>query len=110
MDPAPPFEGVFGNTCELRLLQFLLPLEGMWFSVSELAEEEAGADQDTIEVSVQKFVAWGILSSSPESPPTYTLDPASPIVRSLNILNNSLIGRMIGDQKVQEIRRSLNRR
>lgn len=105
MDLTPPFEGLFGNTCELRLLQFLLPRDGMSFSAAELADE-IEADTPSVEKIAQKFVAWGILSV--DSSPAYTLDPTSPIVRSLNVLNNSLIGRMIGDQKVQEIRRPLS--
>lgn len=107
MDSTPPFEGLFGNTCELRLLEFLLPLDSMSFSAAELADE-IEADTSSVEKIAQKFVAWGILSA--DSSPAYTLDPASPIVRSVNVLNNSLIGRMIGDQKVQEIRRHLPQR
>lgn len=78
----------------------------MSFSAIELAEE-IEADATTVEEIAQKFVAWGLLSA--DSSPAYSLNPASPIVRSLNILNNSLIGRMIGDQKVQEIRRMIQR-
>ena len=36
---ALPFEGVFGNNCELRVMEFLLPLRSMEFNITELAEE-----------------------------------------------------------------------
>ncbi|MCK9278853.1 MAG: ArsR family transcriptional regulator, partial [Methanoculleus sp.] len=55
-----PFEGVFGNTCELRLLEFLLPLYDMKFNVTELSEE-AGVSRVTAGRVVKKFVEWGIL-------------------------------------------------
>jgi hypothetical protein len=56
---------------------------------------------------VKKFVEWGILTATNDRIPQYSINPASPIVRSLEILNNSLIGRMLGDEKVQEIRDSI---
>jgi hypothetical protein len=34
-----PFEGLFGDTCETRLLQFLLPMYGIEFDMAELTEE-----------------------------------------------------------------------
>ena len=33
------FEGLLGNNCELRMLEYLLPLDGMDFNITELAEE-----------------------------------------------------------------------
>lgn len=98
-----PFEGVFGNTCELRLLEFLLPLDGMKFNVTELSEE-AGVSRVTAGRVVKKFVEWGILIATNDRIPQYSINPASPIVRSLEIMNNALIGRMLGDEKIQEIR------
>ncbi len=98
-----PFEGVFGNTCELRLLEFLLPLYDMKFNITELSEE-AGVSRVTAGRVVKKFVEWGILSATDDRIPQYSINPASPIVRSLEIMNNALIGRMLGDEKVREIR------
>ena len=34
-----PFEGLLGNNCELRMLEYLLPLDGMDFNITKLAEE-----------------------------------------------------------------------
>lgn len=100
---ARPFEGVFGNTCELRLLEFLLPLDDMKFNITELSEE-AGVSRVTAGRVVKKFVEWGILTATNDRIPQYSINPASPIVRSIDIMNNALIGRMLGDEKVQEIR------
>ena len=98
-----PFEGVFGNTCELRLLEFLLPLEGIEFNISELSEE-AGVSRVTAGRVVRRFVEWGILNASNARIPQYSINPASPIVQSIEIMNNALIGRMLGDEKLREIR------
>jgi len=41
-----PFEKILGNTCEMRIIEFLLPLEDLEFNVTELAEE-AGVSRVT---------------------------------------------------------------
>ena len=74
----------------------------MEFNITELSEE-AGVSRVTVGRVVKKFVEWGILTATNDRIPQYSINPASPIVRSLEIMNNSLIGRMLGDEKVQEI-------
>jgi len=98
-----PFEGVFGNTCELRLLEFLLALDDMEFNITELSEE-AEVSRVTVGRVVKKFVEWDILTATNDRIPQYSINPASSIVRSLEIVNNSLIGQMLGDEKVREMR------
>lgn len=98
-----PFEGVFGNTCELRLLEYLLPLDGMKFNVTELSEE-AGVSRVTAGRVVKKFVDWGILNADNRRVTQYSINRSSPIVKSLETMNNALIGRMLGDNEVREIR------
>ncbi len=104
-DMARPFEGVFGNTCELRLIEFLLPLDGMDFNITELAEE-AGVSRVTAGRVVKKLVEWGILIATSDPIPRYSIDPASPIVQSIDIMNNALIGRMLDEEKSREIQKS----
>lgn len=36
---AKPFEGLLGNSGELRMIEYLLPLEGIDFNITELGEE-----------------------------------------------------------------------
>lgn len=103
---ARPFEGVLGNTCELRLLESLLPLDDMGFNVTELSEE-AGVSRVTAGRVVKKFVEWGILNADNRKVTNYSLNRSSPIVRSLESLNNALIGRMLGEGEVEEIRNHL---
>ena len=96
-----PFEGVFGNTCELRMLEFLLPLEGMEFNVTELSDE-VGVSRVTVGRVVKKFVAWGILNASNRKIPRYSINPSSPIVRALESMNNALISQIIAEEKEEE--------
>lgn len=98
-----PFEGILGNTCELRLLEFLLPLDGMEFNVTELSEE-AGVSRVTAGRVVKKFVEWGILNANDRRTTGYSVNRSSPIVVSLDKMNNALIGRMLGDETAGEIR------
>ncbi len=102
-----PFEKVFGNTCELRLIEFLLPLEGIEFNITELSEE-TNVSRVTVGKVVKKFVKWGILTANNARIQQYSINPTSPIVQSVEILNNSLIGRMLGNEKTQEIQDYVN--
>ncbi len=96
-----PFEGVFGNTCELRLLEFLLPLEGMEFNVTELSEE-VGVSRVTAGRVVKKFVAWGILNANMRKIPRYSINSSSPIVRAVESVNNALIGQIIAEKNAHD--------
>lgn len=86
----------------MRLLEFLLPLEGIEFNITELSEE-AGVSRVTVGKVVRKFVEWGILNASNARIPQYSINPASPIVQSIDNMNNALIGRMLGEEKIREI-------
>ncbi len=99
-----PFEGLLGNNCELRMLQYLLPLQGIEFNITELAEE-VGVSRVTATRIVKKFAEWGVL----ESPRTigntayYSINQESPIVKSVEQFNNVLIENMLGDEMLYEI-------
>jgi len=97
-----PFEGIFGNTCELRLIEFMLPLDDMYFNVSELAEE-AGVSRTTAGKIAKKFIDWGIFRATNTSIKTYSLNKASPIIQAIERMNDALIERMLGEEQVGEI-------
>ncbi|WFN36262.1 ArsR family transcriptional regulator [Methanomicrobium antiquum] len=103
-----PFEGVLGNTCELRLLEFLLPLNDIEFNVTELSEE-AGVNRVTAGRVVKKFVERGIFNASNDKITQYSINTSSPIVRAIEIINNELINQMLGDGQIQEIRGHLKK-
>jgi len=106
---ARPFEGLFGNTCELRILEFLLPLSDMEFNVTELAEE-AGISRVTAGRVVKKFVACGLLNVGAGKVPLYSINTDSSIVRRVDDLNNALIEKMLGEERLKEIHEYIQER
>ena len=106
-----PFEGIFGNTPELRMLEFLLPLEGVDFNITELAEE-VGISRPTAQKIVKKFLEHGILKVSAEKGGVkyYEIDPDSPFVRLIDEINNVLIAEMVGPEVMNEVERIWSQR
>ena len=98
-----PFEGLLGNNCELRMLEYFLPLEGMDFNITELAEE-VGVSRVTATRIAKKFVEWGILNSEKRANAAYyTINQESSIVKNIEHLNNILIENILGDETLYEI-------
>jgi len=98
-----PFEGLFGNNCELRMIQYLLSLEGIEFNLTELAEE-VGVSRPSATKSVKRFVEWGLVNARTKKKITYySLNRESPIVETILQLDNLLIERMLGDEALYEI-------
>lgn len=103
-DMTRPFEGVFGNTAELRVMEFLLPLKDLDFNISELAEE-AGISRPTATKVVNKFVEYGVMKiSRTESQATYyDLNGDSPFVMLFEDLNNLIIEQMLDEEILFQI-------
>lgn len=98
-----PFEGLFGNTCELRMIQYLLSLEGLEFNLTELAEE-VGVSRPSATKAVKRFVEWGLVNARNEKNITYySLNRKSPIVETILQLDNLLIEKILGEETLYEI-------
>jgi hypothetical protein len=99
-----PFEGLLGNNCELRMLEYLLPLHGIEFNIAELAEE-VGVSRITATRIVKKFVEWRVLKSPRTIDNTvyYCINRESSIVKSIEQFNNVLIENILGDETLYEI-------
>ncbi len=99
-----PFEGLLGNNCELRMLEYLLPLQGIEFNITELAEE-VGVSRVTATRVVKKFAEWGVLKSPRmiDNTAYYTINHESPVVKSVEQFNNVLIENILGDETLYEI-------
>lgn len=99
-----PFEGLLGNNCELRLLEYLLPLQGIEFNIVELAKE-VGVSKVTVTRVVNKFAKWGVLKSrrTIDNIEYYTINHESPVVKSVEQFNNVLIENILGDETLYEI-------
>jgi len=98
-----PFEGLLGNNSELRMLEYLLPLDGIDFNITELAEE-VGVSRVTATRVVKKFAEWGVLNSKARAGVTYySINPESAIVKNIEQFNNILIENILGDEALYEI-------
>jgi len=105
---ALPFEGIFGNNCELRVMEFLLPLKGMEFNISELAEE-AGVSRPTANRVIKKFVEHGVMKVAQKRGGTsyYEINPESPFVKLFEDLNNIVIEQMLGEEMLYRIHEAM---
>jgi len=98
-----PFEGVLGNSSELRLLEFLLPLQDIEFNVTEISQE-VEVSRVTATRIIKKFVANKILKQRRVGSITYySINVDSPIVETVKRLNIVLIESLLGDEKLYEI-------
>ncbi len=99
-----PFEGLFGNNCESRLLEFLLPLDGIDFNAEDLAKEIC-VSKETIVRVVKKFIDLKVMKLTCElnCEGYYRINPESPIVKSIEQLNNSLVEHIVGEEMLYEI-------
>lgn len=101
-----PFEGLFGDTCETRLLQFLLPMYGIEFDMAELAGEVQLIRQ-SIAKAMKKFSERGMVKIRKEGrTPLYSINEKSPLVKRLEDFDNSLIESMIGESNFRKIRKA----
>jgi len=94
-----PFEGIFGNSAEVRLIEFLLPLRELEFNVVELAAE-LGVSVVRTQRILNRLVSWDIIKiiKHPEKDSrilrhtNYTINYDSPILQSILDFNNAITG------------------
>jgi DNA-binding transcriptional ArsR family regulator len=100
----PPFDGLFGDTCETRLLAFLLPMYGIEFDMAELVEE-IGLTRQSIAKAMKKFSDRGMVKIRKEGrTPLYSINEDSSLVKRLEDFDNSLIEAMVGPEEFDKIR------
>lgn len=93
-----PFGGLLGDTCETRLLQFLLPMYGIEFDMAELVEE-IGLTRQSIAKAMNKFTERGMVKIRKEGrTPLYSINEHSPLVKRLEDFDNSLIESIVGPE------------
>jgi predicted transcriptional regulator len=98
-----PFEGLFGDTCETRLLQFLLPMYGIEFEMADLVEE-IGLTRQSISKAMNKFSGRGMVKIRKEGRTwLYSINEESPLVKRLEDFDNSLIESMVGTAEFKKI-------
>lgn len=97
-----PFEKILGNTCEMRIVEFLLPLDDLEFNITELAEE-SGVSRVTVGRVVKKFVKWNLLIKRDDSISYYRLNHENQIVKSIKLFNFAIIETMFGEEETHNI-------
>lgn len=85
-----PFEGILGNTIELRVIEHLLCLPSKDFNISELARS-AGVSRPAADRVAKKFARWGIVEALPKRGNMifYRLNEKSHFVISIHSFNES---------------------
>lgn len=98
------FEGLLGSSCELKIIEFLLPLKGLEFNLTELAEE-VNIFRPTADRIVKKFVKWGLMKVASTHGRTkyYSLNENSDFIEVFEGLNNRLIEKMLGEEMLYQI-------
>ena len=105
-----PFEGLFGDTCETRLLQFLLPMYGIEFDMADLTGE-IKLTRQSISKAMKKFSDRGMVKIRKEGRTwLYTINEESSLVKRLEDFDNSLIESMVGPVEFTKIRKAHEKR
>jgi DNA-binding transcriptional ArsR family regulator len=105
-----PFGGLLGDTCETRLLQFLLPMYGIEFDMTELVEE-IGLTRQSIAKAMKKFADRGMVKMRKDGrTPLYSINEDSSLVKRLEDFDNSLIESMVGPVEFKKIEEAHERR
>jgi len=95
---AEPFEKIFGDTCELRVIESLLPNKNRDFNITEIAEESDISRQAAIPV-VKKFLQWNLLKidSKRGNANYYKVNEDSDFIKAFREINNNIITRILGE-------------
>jgi predicted transcriptional regulator len=101
-----PFEGLLGDTCETRLLQFLLPMYGIEFEMAELVEE-IGLTRQSIAKAMKKFSDRDMVKIRKGGRTwLYSINEESPLVKRMEDFDNSLIESIVGLEEFDKIRKA----
>jgi len=87
-----PFEGLLGNTCELRVLEHLLATPRLDFNITEL-QRLSGVSRTSVDRVTKKFLDWGIVRivDTRGNMNFYSLNGDSRIVESVYDFNDSIL-------------------
>ncbi len=91
----PPFEGLFGDTPEGRLLEHFLSLPRFTFTVNELLEH-VDISRPTLMKKIRRFVELEVINEIRSvRPMVFQLNGDSDLVQAVNLLNYALIDQIV---------------
>jgi len=90
-----PFEGILGNTVELRIIEKLIAMPDSEFNVTELGNM-TGVHRDSASKVIEKFLRWKIIQKIARrgNMDLFKLNSDEPLVISINTFNDSIIMQM----------------
>ena len=97
---AEPFEKIFGDTSELRVIESLLPYRYRDFNITDIAEESDISRQAAIPV-VKKLLQWNLLKidSKRGNVYYYKVNEDSDFIKAFREIN-SIITRILGEKEL----------
>lgn len=99
-EQARPFEGLLGDTTELRIAEKLMALRSFLLNQKEVAERVGITRQSAAKV-LEKFQKWGlVLSESKGNQLLYKLNEGSPLSFGIDALNGALLEILTGQELV----------
>lgn len=99
-----PFEGIFGDTVELRVTQFLFCTQGLSFTISEIAEGISVA-RKLVVPAVNKLYKWRVIIRVDKlrNADLYIFNPYPGYVDAFTMLNNNIIEQILGKEELERI-------
>jgi DNA-binding transcriptional regulator GbsR (MarR family) len=90
-----PFEGILGNTIELRIVERLIASPNATFNPTDLAKM-TGISRDSATKAIKKLNEWNVMSFVERrgNMDLYKLNSDEPMVVALKAFNDSIIMRM----------------
>src|SRR5665647_275647 len=87
-----PFDSLMGNTCNLRLIEYLLPMENTKFNEKDLIED-IGISKPTVIKAIRKFSEYELIKKVEQVGNSiyYKVNRASPFVPLLEDIDNLII-------------------
>jgi len=96
-----PFDSLMGNTCNLRLIEYLLPMENTKFNEKDLIED-IGISKPTVIKAIRKFSEYELIKKVEQVGNSiyYKVNRASPFVPLLEDIDNLIIQHLSGEKMV----------
>jgi hypothetical protein len=97
------FDGLMGNTSNLRVISFLLPLTHAKFTEKDLIEE-VGVSKPTMIKVIRKLVEYELITQVEKrgNSTYYRVNTASPFIKAFEDLDNLIIEHKYGDLTAEE--------
>ena len=90
-----PFEGILGDTPEMRIIEYMMALSRYSFSISELALTVNMSIRETKSI-MAKFEQWNMVKKIRHN--EYRINSDSKLIRAIIGLNETIIGELFSDE------------